>query len=101
MGDRYVKSDKNKKILKQMLIIYMVTRCLNHYFNMKNLKFDEILNTPDVSDIGYFIEVDLSYPNNIKEKRRHFPFAPENEVIPKDKYNDYMKKIQPKVYTKS
>ena len=33
---------------------------------MHNLQ--DFLNTPDDSDIGYFIEVDLEYPNNIKNK---------------------------------
>ena len=30
-------------------------------------KLEEILNTPD-DNIGYFIEVDLNYPEDIKEK---------------------------------
>ena len=58
------------------------------------------MNTPDACDIGYFLEVDLRYPANIKEKLKKFPSCPENEIIPKDKYNDYMKKTKPKNYTK-
>ena len=46
---------------------------------------EEVLNTPDVSDIGYFVEVDLRNPNNIKEKTKYFPFCPENKLISKDK----------------
>ena len=60
---------------------------------------EQIINTPDDSDIGYFVEVELKSPD--KEKTKNFHFAPENKVTPKDKYNDYMKKIQPKTYTKS
>ena len=49
----------------------------------KNVKLEDLLNTPDDSDIGYFIEVDLTYHDNIKEKTKNFPFAPENkESIP-------------------
>ena len=55
-------------------------------------KLEEILNTPDDSGIGSFVAVDLRYPDDIKEKTGNFPFCPENKVIPKDKYNDYMKK---------
>ena len=59
-------------------------------------KLEESLDTPDDSDTGYFIEVDLRYLDNIKEKTKNFPFCPGNKVIPKDEYNDYMKKVQPK-----
>ena len=64
-------------------------------------KLEEISNTPDDSDIGYFVEVDLRYPNITKEETKNFPFCPENKVIPKDKFNDYKKKIKPKKYTKA
>ena len=62
---------------------------------------DEILNTPDDSEIGYFLEVDLKYPDDIKQKTKYFPFCPENKKINPIKYNDYMNKIKPKNYTKS
>ena len=42
-----------------------------------NVKLEDTLKTPDDSDLGSFIEVDLKYPDNIKEKTKHFPFAPE------------------------
>ena len=63
-------------------------------------KLEQIFITPDDLDIGYFGEVDLRYPDNIKEKTQNFPFAPENKVIPKDKFNEYMKEIKPKKYIK-
>ena len=112
MGDRYVNSDENKKILymdatnlyghsmSQMLPYDEIKMWHGHpgkYWNW----LEEILNTPDDSDIGYFLEVDLKYPDNIKEKTKNFPFCPENKKIDPDKYNDYMKKIKPKNYTKS
>ena len=46
-----------------------------------NVTSEDILNTPDDSDIGYFVEVNLKYPVNIKEKTKHFPFAPVNKKI--------------------
>ena len=80
MGDRYIKSDDNKKIL------YLDANKLHGHSMSEPLPYDEIkfdnnvnlediLNTPDDSDIGYFIEVDLIYPNNIKEKTNNFPFV--------------------------
>ena len=112
MGDRYVKSDENKKIsymdatnlyghsMSQFLPYDEIEMWHGHpdkYWNW----LEEILNTPDDSDIGYFLEVDLKYPDNIKEKTKHFPFCPENKKINPNKYNDYMNKIKPKNYTKS
>ena len=61
----------------------------------------EILNTPDDTDIGYFVEVVLRYPDNLKEKTDNFPFCPENKIFQKDKFIDYMKKIKPENYTKA
>ena len=62
---------------------------------------EEILNTPDDSEIGYFLGVDLKYPDNIKQKTKYFPFCPENEKIDPNKYNEYMNTIKPENYTKS
>ena len=47
----------------------------------RNVKLEDFQKTPDDIDIGYVIEVDSKYPDNIKEKTTFFPFAPENEKI--------------------
>ena len=85
MGDRYVKSDENTKI------VYADATNLNGHSMSQFLPFDEIemwhghpdkhwrwLDTPDDDDIGYFLEVDLKYPDDIKQKTKYFPFCPEN-----------------------
>ena len=114
MGDRYIKSDDDKKIL------YFDANNLYGHSMIQPLPYEEIemwhgdpalymnwleaiLNTPDDSDIGYFIEADLNYPDDIKEETKNFPFCPENKIIHKDKYNDndYMKQIKAKNYAKS
>ena len=106
MGDRYVKSDENKKIL------YIdATNSYGHsmseslpYDEIKfdnNVELEDILNTPDDSDIGYFIEIDLKYTDNRKEKTKHFPFAPVNKKINPDDFSDYMKTIIPDTYTQN
>ena len=102
MGDRYVKSDGNKKIL------YVDANNLYGHSMSQPLPYDEIkfdntveledmLNTSDDSDIGYFVEVDLKNSDNIKEKTKHFPFAPVNKKINPDDFSDYMK-IKPDTY---
>ena len=112
MGDRYVKSDENKKIsymdatnlyghsMSQLLPYDEIEMWHGHpdkYWKW----LDEILNTPDDNEIGYFLEVDLKYADDIKEKTRYFPFCPENKKINPDKYNEYMNSIKAENYTKS
>ena len=84
MGDRSAESDENKKILyKDANNLY--GRAMSEYLPYDEIKFDkdvkieDILNIPDDSDNGYFIEVDMTYPDNIKEKTKYFPFATENK----------------------
>ena len=42
---------------------------------------EEILNTPDDSAIGYFVEVDLKYPVKIKEKTKTFHFVRKRKLF--------------------
>ena len=44
-------------------------------------KPEEILKTPDDSVFGYFLEVDLKYPENVKEKTKKIPFVLKIKVL--------------------
>ena len=55
---------------------------------------EEFLKTPDDSDIGYFVEVDLKNPDNIHYKTKNFPFAPKNRIINPDYFSEFMKTIK-------
>ena len=107
MGDRYVESDENKTILFiDAINLYGHSMCQPLPYDEikfdKNVKLEDRLNTPVDSDIGYYIEVDLKYPDNIKEKTKHFPFAPVNKIIdPDDDFSDYMKEVKPDSYTQT
>ena len=61
-------------------------------------KLKKIWNTPDDADIGYFIEVDLKYPNKKRRKTKNFPFCPENKTSNKNDFSD-MRKRKPDNYT--
>ena len=106
MGDRFIKSNKNKKILyieANNLYGYSMSQPLPYdeiKFD-KNIKLENILKTPDDSDVGYFVEADLTYPDNIKHKTKKFSFAPVNKKINPDVFNDYMKEIRPDTYVQS
>ena len=76
MGDRYIKSDENKKILyvdANNLYGHSMSQVLPYdeiQFD-SNIKLEKIFKTPDDSDNGYFVEVNLTYPDNIKEKKQN------------------------------
>ena len=84
MGDRYVKSDQNLKILyidASNLYGHSTIQPLP-YDEIKldrNIKLEDILNTPD--DIDIFVEVDLKYPDKIEEKTKNFPFCPQKNLV--------------------
>ena len=106
MGDRYIKSDENKKIL-YIDAINLYGHSMSEplpYDEIKfnnNFKIEDILNTPDDIDTGYFIEVDIKYPDRIKEKTKNFPFASVKKKIDPENFNDYMKEIKPDTYIQS
>ena len=65
----------------------------------KNAELEDILNAEDDSDFGYILEVDINYHDKIKEKSKHFPFCPENEVSPQDMPSEYMNKTKSETFT--
>ena len=48
----------------------------------------------------FLLGVDLRYLDKMEEKTTKFPFCPENKVIPKDEYNEYLKKTNSMNYTR-
>ena len=81
MGDRYVKLDKNKNLLYMdathffghSMIQSLPYDKINMWHvdpNLYMINFKETLDRSDDSDTGYFIEVDLRYPDNRKEKTK-------------------------------
>ena len=104
MDDRYVISDDKKKILyvdANNLYGWAMSQFLPFdEIKFVNVSIEDILSTPDNSEIGYFVEVDLKYPDEIKQKTKYFPFCPENKFAPQDKFTDYMKSQKQDSYTK-
>ena len=46
----------------------------------------------DKSSIGYFLEVDLEYPDEVLELHNDFPLAPERFAVSSDILSNYCKK---------
>ena len=78
IGDRYIQSEESyKKILyidATNLYCHSMSEPLPYdEINFdRDIKLEDILKTPDDSDTGYFIEVDLKYPDNIIGKTKTF-----------------------------
>ena len=106
MGDRYEQSDGKKKIFyidANNFYDHSMSQMLP-YDEIKfdrNVALEDILNTPNDSGFGYFLEVDLDYPDNIKEKTKNLPFAPVNKKTDTDDFSNYMKEIIPDTHTQN
>ena len=51
---------------------------------LKNIDKFDIMSINDKSPIGYFLEVDLEYPDELHELHNYFSLAPENVAVSSD-----------------
>ena len=51
---------------------------------LKNIDKFDIMSINDKSPIGYFLEVDLEYPDELHELRYDFPLAPKKLAVSSD-----------------
>ena len=105
MGDRHVQSDENKQILYidanelygWAMSQYLPTRELKKLQLPENYSQDQLvedlLQIPDDNEYGYFIECDLEYPVEIKEKTKNFPFCPYQTKADPDLFSGYMNSV--------
>ena len=56
------------------------------------LMFD-VNSINEKSEIGYFLEVDLEYPNKLHELHNDYPLAPEKLAVTNDMLSKYCKEI--------
>ena len=55
---------------------------------------EDILNTPDDNEYGYFIECDLEYPAEIKEKTENYPLCPYQTKADPECFSEYMNSVK-------
>jgi hypothetical protein len=65
----------------------------------EEIKFLDIMQVSDDSEVGYLLECDLVYPEEIKPKTQNFPFAPEKMKIDYSKLSPYQKLFKGKSVT--
>ena len=106
MGNRHVQSDEYKQIfyidandqygwaISQYLPtgefeILPLNPC---NYNLEQL-VEDLLQIPDDNDNGFFIECDLEYPVENKEKTKNFPFCPYQTKADPDLFSGYMNNV--------
>ena len=60
---------------------------------LKNLDSFDVNSISENSTIGYILEVDLEYPDELHLLHNIYPLAPEKLTIPYDMLSDYCKKL--------
>ena len=60
---------------------------------LENIDKFDIMSIDDKSLIGYFLEVDLEYPEELHELHNDFPLVPEKLTVSNDMFLKYCKKI--------
>ena len=60
---------------------------------LKNVDRFDVNSISKKSPIGYILEVDLEYPDELHVLHNDYPLAPEKLAIPYDMLSDYCKKI--------
>ena len=97
MGDTHVKSDEEKILHFDAKNLY--GHSMSQSFPFDQIKFDNNkklqanLNTPDDSNNGFFVEVDLFYPDEIKNRTENVPLCPEKNIS--GNFTPYSNEIKP------
>ena len=63
---------------------------------LKNVDELDIMSINEKSDVGYILEVDLKYPNELHELHNDYPLAPEKLAVTNDMLSKYCKEIADK-----
>jgi hypothetical protein len=58
----------------------------------------DVLNYKTDGDVGYFLEVDLTYPKELHDLHSDYPLAPENMSVKADRVSEFSKGIYNKYH---
>ena len=63
---------------------------------LKNVDGFDVISISEKSPIGYFLEIDLEYPDELHELYNDYPLAPEKFAVSSNVLSKYCKKIADK-----
>ena len=61
---------------------------------LKNVDRFFVNSISEKSEIGYFLEVNLEYPDELHELHNNYPLAPKKLAVSGDMLSKYLKKLQ-------
>ena len=64
--------------------------------HLKNVDEFDVMSISKKREIGYFLELDLEYPDELHELHNDYPLAPEKLAVSSDILSKYYKKINSK-----
>ena len=67
---------------------------------LENTDEFDVNSVDEKSDTGYFLEVDLEYPDNLHELHNDYPLAPEKLAVSSDMLSGHCKEITDKYQIK-
>ena len=106
MGDRFVESNESKQILYidadnlygWAMSQYLPTGTFEKLYFPEEYEIEEIvedlLQVPHDNESGFFIECDLEYPVEIKEKTKNFPLCPYQTKADPNLFSDNMNSVK-------
>ena len=63
---------------------------------LENIDKLDVMSINEKNDIGYFLEVDLEYPDELHKLHNDYPLAPEKLAVTNDMISKYCKTIADK-----
>ena len=63
---------------------------------VKNVDEFDVMSVSEKNPIGYFLEVELEYPDELHELHNDYPLAPEKLAVTNDMLSKYCKEIADK-----
>ena len=110
MGDRFVESNENKQILYidannlygWAMSQYLPTGTLEKLYFPQQYELEQIVEDlrfiPDNNPYGFFIECDLEYPAEIREKTENFPLCPYQTKAVPELFTTFMNSVKQPIY---
>jgi hypothetical protein len=101
MGSRYANADEDHKLLyidanklyAWAMMEYQPYGGFDVIIPDREITKEEILSWEDEHEIGFFLEVDLDYSEEIQFKNKNFPFCPQSIFIEEEDSSSYQRNL--------